>query len=60
MSTDLTTPPAFMFGAGEMADHIIHLMQWIGMGTSQLRLFDDGWPGKTSGPMWIAGGRVDP
>lgn len=50
MSTDLTTPPAFMFGAGEMAEHVIHLMQWTGMCTSQLRIFDDSWPGKTSGP----------
>lgn len=50
MGSDVTMPPSFMFGAGEMADHIVHLMQWSGVCTSQLRLFDDRWPGMTSGP----------
>lgn len=53
MSTNPTTSPctpSFIFGAGEMADHVIRLMQWIGMPTAHLRLFDDGHPAKSTGP----------
>lgn len=50
MSIDGTTAPAFIFGAGEMADHVVHLMQWIGMSTEHLRLFDDGYTNRCIGP----------
>lgn len=43
-------PPRYIFGAGEMADHIVRLLESIDTPTRQIELFDDGFPARTTGP----------
>lgn len=45
-----TPPIRFIFGAGEMADHLISLLVWNGRPVQQIELFDDHYPSRTIGP----------
>lgn len=42
--------PSFIFGAGEQANLLIHLMRWIGLQTETIAFFDDSYPQRTVGP----------
>jgi len=44
------TVPRYIFGAGEMADHVVHLLEWMGRPIQEIQLFDDGFPARRSGP----------
>ena len=42
--------PRYIFGAGEMADHIVRLLESTGKPIDQIEFFDDAFPARTSGP----------
>lgn len=44
------TIPEIIFGAGEMADHVIRLLEWNELPTGHIQFYDDGYPAKTIGP----------
>jgi sugar O-acyltransferase (sialic acid O-acetyltransferase NeuD family) len=41
--------PRFIFGAGEQADHVLRLLEWMGARIDGIELFDDGFPAKERG-----------
>jgi acetyltransferase EpsM len=50
MTANSREGPRFIFGAGEMADHVIRQLQSMGIPTGLIELFDDNYPGRRSGP----------
>ncbi len=45
-----TELPAVIFGAGEMADHVVRLLDWMEAPIRDLVCFDDNYPAKRTGP----------
>lgn len=43
-------PPKYIFGAGEMCDHLVRLLEWTGKPVTDIELFDDAFPERKIGP----------
>lgn len=61
MHTIQPDSPCLVFGAGEQADHVLALAKEMGVSLSQMVLFDDGFPARSTGPYGcpIAGTMAD-